>query len=163
MIKTQYILATVILNGGLTFALTGQEPERPGQGQRPGLGQGPGQGPGQGQRPGGGGGFGRRNPLEGIGLTEKQQEKFTAIQEEQRAEMRKLFEELRGGGGDRQAMGAKMAELREKYQKKTDAILTDEQKKKIAEIQAQRPKRSNDRLIVRANFAEYDFMGVKFL
>ena len=136
MKRNQYMLATAIITGGLTLTLTGQEPERPGQGQRPGLGQGP----GQGQRPGGGGGFGRRNPYEGVGLSEKQQEKITALQEEQRAEMRKLFEELRGGGGDRQAMGAKIAELREKYQKKTDAILTDEQKKKMAEIQAQRPQ-----------------------
>ncbi|MDP7011965.1 MAG: hypothetical protein QF685_11360 [Verrucomicrobiota bacterium] len=91
---------------------------------------------GQGQpRPGG---FGRRNPYEGIGLTEDQQAKITAIQQEQSAEMRELFQELRDGGGDRQALGAKMAELREKYQKKTDAVLTDEQKKKMAEARAQR-------------------------
>ena len=132
----QYTLATAILAGTLYFPSTAQEQERPGQGQRPDLDQRP----GQGQRPGGGGGFGRRNPYEGIGLTEKQQGKITAIQEEQRAEMRKLFEELRGGGGDRQALSAKMAELREKYQKKTDAILTDEQKKKMAEARGQRPQ-----------------------
>jgi len=137
MNKNQYAMATAILAGGLTFATTIQAQQRPGQGQqRPGLGQGP----GQGQRPGGGGGFGRRNPYAGIGLTEKQQEKITAIQEEQRTEMRKLFEELRGGGGDRQALSTKMAELREKYQKKADAILTDEQKKKMAEARAQRPQ-----------------------
>jgi len=136
MNKKQFTLAVVTLASSLTFASTIQAQQRPGQGQLPGLGQRP----GQGQRPGGGGGFGRRNPFEGISLTEKQQEKITAIQEEQRAEMRKLFEELRGGGGDRQALSAKMAELREKYQKKTDAILTDEQKKKMAEAPAQRPQ-----------------------
>ena len=136
MNKNQYSLATAILAGTLSFSSTAQEQERPGQGQRPGLGQRP----GQGQRPGSGDGFGRRNPYEGISLTEKQQEKITAIQEEQRAEMRKLFEELRGGGGNRQDLSAKMTELREKYQKKTDAILTDEQKKKMAEARAQRPQ-----------------------
>ncbi len=136
MNRNQYMLATAILTGGLTFALTGQEQERPGQGQRPGLGQRPDQGqrPGLGQRPG------RRNPYEALGLTEKQQGKITTIQEEQRTETRKLFEELRGAGADRQALSAKMTALREKYQKKTEAILTDEQKKKLAEMQAQRPQ-----------------------
>ncbi len=124
------MLATAILTGGLTFASTGQEQERPGQGQRPGLGQ----------RPGGGGGFGRRNPYEGLGLTEKQQGEITAIQEEQRAETRKIFEELRGAGADRQALSDKMTALREKYQKKTEAVLSDKQKKKLAEMQAQRPQ-----------------------
>ena len=156
MKKNQYMLSTAILAGGLIFALTGQAQQQPGKGQRPGQGQtrpgqgkaGPGQGqrpergqarPGQGQRPQRpGGGFSRRNPFEGIGLSEEQQKKVTAIQQEQSAEMRKLFQELRDGGGDRQALGAKMTALREKYQKQTDAILTDEQKKKMAEARAQR-------------------------
>ena len=71
-------------------------------------------------------------------MSEEQQKKVTAIQQEQSAEMRKLFQELRDGGGDRQALGAKMTALREKYQKQTDAILTDEQKKKMAEARTQR-------------------------
>ena len=54
--------------------------------------------------------------------------------------MRKMIEELRDGGGDREAMMAKFRELGEKYQKQTEAILTDEQKKKLAEMQAQRPQ-----------------------
>ena len=137
MNKNQYTLAIVTLASSLTFASTIQAQQRPGQGQqRPGLGQGP----GQGQRPSGGGGFSRRNPYESLGLTEKQQGKITAIQEEQRAETRKLFEELRGAGADRQALSDKMTALREKYQKKTEAVLTDEQKKKLAEMQAQRPQ-----------------------
>ncbi|MFP6707479.1 MAG: hypothetical protein VCE75_15875 [Alphaproteobacteria bacterium] len=137
MNKNQYTLAIVTLASSLTFASTIQAQQRPGQGQqRPGLGQGP----GQGQRPSGGGGFSRRNPYESLGLTEKQQGKITAIQEEQRAETRKLFEELRGDGADRQALSDKMTALRQKYQKKTEAILTDEQKKKLADMQAQRPQ-----------------------
>ena len=160
MKKNQYMLAAAILAGGLIFALTGQAQQQPGKGgpgkgqakpgqgkAGPGKGQRPGQGktrPGQGQRPGRGqgqrpgGGFSRRNPFEGIGLSEEQQKKVTAIQQEQSAEMRKLFQELRDGGGDRQALGAKMTALREKYQKQTDAILTDEQKKKMAEARTQR-------------------------
>ena len=150
------MLATAILAGGLIFASTGLAQQQPGKGQRPGQGQTrPGQGkagPGQGQRPGRGqarpgqgqrpqrpgGGFSRRNLYEGIGLSEEQQAKITAIQEKQSAELRELFQELRDGGGDRQALGAKMTALREKYQKQTDAILTDEQKKKMAEARAQR-------------------------
>ena len=150
MKKNQYMLATAILAGGLIFALTGQAQQQPGKGKTrpgqgkagPGQGQRPGQGqarPGQGERPQRpGGGFSRRNPFEGIGLSEAQQAKIAAIQEKQSAEMRELFQELREGGGDRQALGAKMAELREKYQKKTDAVLTDDQKKKMAEARAQR-------------------------
>ena len=146
------MLAAAILAGGLIFVSTGQAQQQPGKGgpgkgqakpgqgkAGPGKGQRPGQGktrPGQGQRPGGG--FSRRNTFEGIGLSEEQQKKVTAIQQEQSAEMRKLFQELRDGGGDRQALGAKMTALREKYQKQTDAILTDEQKKKMAEARAQR-------------------------
>ena len=154
------MLAAAILAGGLIFVSTGQAQQQPGKGgpgkgqanpgqgkAGPGKGQRPGQGktrPGQGQRPGRGqgqrpgGGFSRRNPFEGIGLSEEQQKKVTAIQQEQSAEMRKLFQELRDGGGDRQALGAKMTALREKYQKQTDAILTDEQKKKMAEARTQR-------------------------
>ena len=160
MKNNQYILAAAILAGGLIFVSTGQAQQQPGKGgpgkgqakpgqgkAGPGKGQRPGQGktrPGQGQRPGRGqgqrpgGGFSRRNPFEGIGLSEEQQKKVTAIQQEQSAEMRKLFQELRDGGGDRQALGAKMTALREKYQKQTDAILTDEQKKKMPEARTQR-------------------------
>ena len=157
----QHLLATAIIAGGLTFAFTGQaqqqpgkgksgkEQARPGQGkgqQRPGRGQTrPGQGqarPGQGQRPqrpgGGFGGFSRRNPYEGIGLSEEQQKKITAIQQEQRAEQTKLIQGLRDGGGDFRAIREKLTALREKYQKKTDAVLTAEQKKKMAEARAQR-------------------------
>ena len=114
-------------------------PKAPQAKKRPGEGQAKSR-PGQGQRPGGRGGFGRRNPYEGLDLSEEQQAKIEAMQEEQRAEMGKLFEELRGGGADRQAMGEKMTALREKYQKQADAILNDEQKKKMAEMRAQQPQ-----------------------
>ena len=114
-------------------------PKSPQAKKRPGDGQAKSR-LGQGQRPGGRGNFGRRNPFEGLDLSEEQQEKINAMQEEQRAEMGKLFEQLRGGGADRQAMGEKMTALREKYQKQADAILNDEQKKKMAEMRAQQPQ-----------------------
>ena len=63
-----------------------------------------------------------------------------AITQARQEEMREIFEELRNGGGDREAMMAKFRELGEKYQKQTEAILTDEQKKKMAEMQAQGPQ-----------------------
>jgi len=115
-----------------------EAPKAPQAKGRPGDGKGQARPPQQGRRPGGG--FGRRDPYANLGLNEEQQAKIKAIQEEQRAEMRKLFEELRGGGGDRQAMGEKMTALRDKYQKQSDAILNDEQKKKLAEERAQRPQ-----------------------
>lgn len=153
------MLATAILAGGLIFALTGQAQQQPGKGQRPGQGQTrPGQGkagPGQGQRPGQGqarpgrgqgqrpgGGFSRRNPFEGIGLTEEQQKKIDAINQARTEEMRKLREG--GAGGDRQDRFAKYRELFEKYQKQTNAVLTEEQKKKMAEARAQRGQGGRD-------------------
>ncbi len=121
-----------------------ESPKAPQTKRRPGDGKNqarPGQ---QGRRPGGG--FGRRDPYANLGLSEEQQEKIDAIQTARREESRKMFEELRGGGGDREAMMAKFRELTEKYQKQTDALLTDEQKKKMAEERAQRPQGGqNDR------------------
>ena len=114
-----------------------EAPKTPKTNRRPGEGKGqarPGQ---QGRRPGG---SGRRNPYANLGLSEEQQKKIDEIQTARREEQRKMFEELRGGGGDREAMMAKFRELGEKYQKQTDAILTDEQKKKLAEERAQQPQ-----------------------
>ena len=110
-----------------------------GRGQA-GPGQGPGgrPGPGAGARPGGGfGGFGR-NLFGDLDLNEKQQEKINAINEARGAEMRQMFEDLRDGSGDRQALMEKFRALGEKYQKQIEEVLTDEQKKKMAEMSAQR-------------------------
>ncbi len=140
----QFMLATAFIAGGLLVASTsqaqpGEGKGRPGQGKGQRPGEGKGQRPGQGQRPGGG--FSRFNPYAQLDLTEAQQKKMTALQQEQSAATRKMFEELRGGGGDREAMRAKFTEMREKFQKKSEAILTDAQKKKLAEIRAQAPQR----------------------
>jgi len=140
----QFMLATAFIAGGLLIASTsqaqpGEGKGRPGQGKGQRPGEGKGQRPGQGQRPGGG--FSRFNPYAQLDLTEAQQKKMTALQQEQSAATRKMFEELRGGGGDREAMRAKFTEMREKFQKQTEAILTDAQKKKLAEIRAKGPQR----------------------
>ncbi len=131
------MLATALIAGSLLITATSQA--QPGEGKgRPGQGKDrPGQG--KGQRPGGG--FNRFNPYSQLDLTEAQQKKMTALQQEQSATMRKMFEELRGGGGDREAMRAKFTEMREKFQKRSEAILTDAQKKKLAEIRAKGPQR----------------------
>jgi Spy/CpxP family protein refolding chaperone len=106
---------------------------------------GRGEGQGQGRRPGQGGAGGRGSSLASLNLTEDQQKKVTAIQTEQRAETTKLFQGLRGGGGDFQAIREKMTTLRAKYDKQIEALLTDEQKKKFKEIQAQRSQRGQRR------------------
>ena len=120
----------------------GRGQARPGQGPggRPGPGAGarPGEGRPGGARPGGGfGGFGR-NLFGDLDLNEKQQGKINAINEARGAEMRQMFEDLRDGGGDRQALMEKFRALGEKYQKQIEEVLTDEQKKKMAEMGAQR-------------------------
>ena len=105
----------------------------------------------------GGGGPGRGGPGGGVSgrgsssrdfyaqldLTEDQQAKIEDIQETQSAERQKMFEELRNGGGDREANRAKFTELREKFNKQTQTVLTDIQKKKLAEMQAQRGQAGN--------------------
>ena len=118
-----------------------ETPKAPQAKRRPGDGKGQARPSQQGRRPGG---SNRRNPYASLDLSEEQQEKIDAIQTARREESRKMFEELRGGGGDREAMMAKFRELGEKYQKQTDAILTDEQKKKMAEERAQRPQGGQD-------------------
>jgi Spy/CpxP family protein refolding chaperone len=104
-------------------------------------------GGGRGEGGSGGGGSGRggssRDFYAQLDLTEDQQAKVEAIQETQSAERQKMFEELRNGGGDREANRAKFMELREKFDKQTQAVLTDAQKKKLAEVQVQRGQTGN--------------------
>jgi Spy/CpxP family protein refolding chaperone len=123
---------------------------RPGQGPggRPGPGAGarPGEGrPGGGRQGGGFGGF-SRNLFGDLDLSEKQQEKINAINQARGAEMRQMFEDLRNGGGaDRQALTEKFRALGEKYQKQIEEVLTEEQKKKMAEMSAQGGRDQGDR------------------
>jgi Spy/CpxP family protein refolding chaperone len=98
-----------------------------------------GEGQGQGRRPGQGGFGGRRNPYAELDLTKEQQAKLDKITAAQREEQTKLFQELRDGGGNREGLREKFGALREKYQKQIDAVLTEEQKKKLQEQRQRRP------------------------
>jgi Spy/CpxP family protein refolding chaperone len=69
---------------------------------------------------------------ETLKLTDDQKAKLAALQTEQREAMRELFSG--GGGGDRQAVGEKMAELRKKSSEKALAVLTDAQKSSWKEL-----------------------------
>ncbi len=98
-----------------------------------------GEGQGQGRRPGQGGFGGRRNPYAELDLTKEQQAKLDKITAAQREEQTKLFQELRDGGGNREGLREKFGALREKYQKQIDAVLAEEQKKKLQEQRQRRP------------------------
>ncbi len=63
------------------------------------------------------------------------------IREAHTAAMRRTLEELRNGGGDREGLRAKFTEMREKFDKQREAILTDAQKKKYQELLQNRPQR----------------------
>ena len=110
-----------------------ETPQRPQANRRPGEG-----GQGRfGQRGLGGGFGGMRNFLESLGLNEEQQAKLEEINAARQEDMRSVFEELRNGGGGREAMMAKFREFGENYQKDIEAILTEEQKAKLAEFREQ--------------------------
>ena len=86
----------------------------------------------------GGRGQGRRgNSLASLNLTEEQKKKVSALQAKQRTERIDLY---RKESGNREALGEKMTAMREKHSKQVEALLTDEQKKKYKELQAQRPQ-----------------------
>ena len=88
---------------------------------------------------------GRGNSLASLNLTEDQREKIAAIQTEQRAEQTELFQEMRANGGGFDGVREKMTALRAKYDQEIEALLTDEQKEKYKEIQAQRSQRGQRR------------------
>lgn len=66
-------------------------------------------------------------------LTTDQRTKVQEIMQQQAVEMRSLFQGG-GGGGDREAMRAKMEEMRKATDTKLAALLTDDQKKKWQEM-----------------------------
>lgn len=103
------------------------------------------QGQGSGRRPGQGGFGGRGDSLAPLNLNEDQQAKVTAIQAEQRDEQTKLFQELRSSGGGFEGVREKMTALRTKYDSQIEALLTEDQKEKYKEIQAQRGQRGSRR------------------
>lgn len=72
-----------------------------------------------------------------LNLSADQKSKLTALRDKQQEEMRAAMENMRSGGGDRDAMMAQMREFQEKNDKAIAAILTEEQNKRIREIWVQ--------------------------
>jgi Spy/CpxP family protein refolding chaperone len=68
-----------------------------------------------------------------LSLTADQRTKVQEIMQAQAVEMRSLFQGG-GGGGDREAMRAKMEEMRKQTDTKLAALLTDDQKNKWKEM-----------------------------
>jgi Spy/CpxP family protein refolding chaperone len=69
-----------------------------------------------------------------LNLTQEQADKIKAISDDQRTQMREMFQGGGGGGGDRQEAQKKMEELRKTTQTKLEGVLTDEQKTKWKEM-----------------------------
>lgn len=76
---------------------------------------------------------------EALGLTDEQVEKLKPIFAEQAKEIQAIRKEA-GEGADRAALREKIQAVREKYKPQIDAVLTEEQKAKLAEIQAKGPR-----------------------
>ena len=76
---------------------------------------------------------------EALGLTEEQIEKLKPILAAEREEIQALRKDA-GEGADRSAMREKMQAIREKYKSQIEAVLTAEQKAKLAELEAKRPR-----------------------
>ena len=118
--KTTIVLLTA---GLLTVTVQADERERgPGKGERPEQrGKG-------GERPDRGAAI-----TKALGLNDKQAEQMTKLQAEQRAAFGKLMAEARESG-NREGFREKFGALRDEYQKKMRAILTEEQAKKMDEM-----------------------------
>ncbi|MCW5942972.1 MAG: hypothetical protein KIS66_12115 [Fimbriimonadaceae bacterium] len=110
----------------------------------------------QGGRGQGGGGFGGRQGMMmgpgggGIGmlvnrpdvqtelkLTDDQKKKLEAISQKSRDDRRAMMEEMRGGGGDRDAIMEKMRTMQTAQDKAINEVLTPDQKKRVSELAVQ--------------------------
>ncbi|HMS53956.1 MAG TPA: Spy/CpxP family protein refolding chaperone [Fimbriimonadaceae bacterium] len=103
-----------------------------------GQGRGQGRGMGQGMMGGRGGNLlAREDVQKELNLTDAQKSKIKAIMDKAAEDRRAMMEEMRNGGGDREAMTKQMADAQAKVKKETDAVLNDEQKKRLQEIEIQ--------------------------
>jgi hypothetical protein len=69
-----------------------------------------------------------------IKFTSAQETKLKDVEKENNEANQKAMSEMRGGGGDRDAMREKMTALRKENEDRVAAILTDEQKKTMEEM-----------------------------
>ena len=86
---------------------------------------------------------------EKVKLTDDQKTKATAVYTEAAEGMKKMREEMQGGGGDRQAMMEKMQKMNAETDSKINAFLTEDQKKAYKtwqdEVKAAREKMMKER------------------
>jgi hypothetical protein len=73
--------------------------------------------------------------VKALNLNEEQQEQLKGFRDDQRATMMEMFQG--GGGGDRQEMAKKMQEFNASMNKKVAKMLTEDQHKKIKELQGE--------------------------
>ena len=71
---------------------------------------------------------------EQVQLTDDQKAQVAKIEEEQRKEFTDLFT---AGGGDREAARERMQEITKQTEEKLTAVLTDEQKTKLEELEGE--------------------------
>lgn len=123
--KMKTVIWSLALAGGLLAALPAQAQE-----------QGHGEKPRQERR--GGGGMNIEAMKERLGLTEEQVAKLKPILAAQREEIAAKRKEL-GEDADRQAVMEAMKPIREKYKTQIEAVLTPEQKEKLAAVRERGP------------------------
>jgi Spy/CpxP family protein refolding chaperone len=120
--RMQTLIWSLALAGGLLAAMPAQAQDQA-QGERPR----------QERRQGGPGGMNVEALKEQLGLTDEQVEKLKPILAAQREEITAKRKEL-GEDADRAKVREAMQAVREKYTAQIDAILTAEQKEKMAKL-----------------------------
>lgn len=80
--------------------------------------------------------LGNPDVAKGLNLNEEQQEQLKGFREDMMNTMREMFQGG-GGGGDRAEMQKKMQEYRASLDKKVTKLLTDDQSKKLKELQGE--------------------------
>ena len=79
--------------------------------------------------------LGNPDVVKGLSLNEEQQEQLKGFREDMMNTMREMFQG--GGGGDRAEMQKKMQEYRDSLNKKVAKLLTEDQNKKLKELQGE--------------------------
>ncbi|WP_340112315.1 DUF4890 domain-containing protein [Maribellus mangrovi] len=76
-----------------------------------------------------------------LDLNKDQQKKVLELNEKYSEKMSAMFEDMRSGGGDREAMREKMGKLRDEQNKEMKKILTEDQYKKYEKYLEERRSR----------------------
>jgi periplasmic protein CpxP/Spy len=78
---------------------------------------------------------------EELDLNKDQQKKVLELNEKYSEKMSAMFQDMRSGGGDREAMREKMGKMREEQNKEMKKILTEDQYKKYEKYLEERRSR----------------------